>query len=301
VNPSATSHGPGPKSTPVVAGGRVFTLGIGGVLSALDLATGKVLWRLPAPSAQPEYGTAMSPLVDGGALIAHVGGFNDGAITSFDAATGKPRWRWAGDGPGYGSPVIATIGGVRHLITVTQKLFVGVNVVDGTLLWQLPFTTSFNQNSVTPVVRGDVVVFSGLNKATTAVRVRRDGTNWVADPVWSNDQVPMYMSSPVLVGGTLYGLTHRNRGQVFALDLASGKTLWTTQGRDGENASLVASKSWLLLSTTNGELVVGRPDPAAFKEARRYKIADSPVWAHPALAGRQLVIKDADKVICWRF
>jgi outer membrane protein assembly factor BamB len=301
VNPAAAKHGPGPKSTPVIAGSRVFTFGIGGVLSSFDLATGKVLWRTPPPEVLPEYGTGMSPLVDGGVVIAHIGGYNNGAITAFDAAKGTARWRWNGDGPGYGSPVIAAIGGVRQLITITQKLIVGLNVADGTVLWQLPFTTSYNQNSVTPVVRGDIVMFSGLDKPASAVRIRRDGSKWVADPVWTNDQVPMFMSSPVLIGDTLYGLTHRNRGQVFALDVTTGKTLWTTPGRDGENASLIGNKSWLLVSTTNGELLVARADPAAFKEARRYKIADSPVWAHPALAGRSLLIKDADKVICWGF
>jgi outer membrane protein assembly factor BamB len=98
VNPAAAVHGPGPKSTPAIATGRVFTLGIGGVLSAFEVSTGKLVWRTPAPSGLPEYGTAMSPLVDGNVAIAHVGGFNNGAITAFDTATGKPRWRWTGDG-----------------------------------------------------------------------------------------------------------------------------------------------------------------------------------------------------------
>jgi outer membrane protein assembly factor BamB len=301
VNPAAASHGPGPKSTPVIAGNRVFTFGIGGVLSAFDLSSGKLLWRTPPPQVLPEYGTGMSPLVDGGVVIAHMGGLNNGAMTAFDPATGTVRWRWTGDGPGYGSPVIATIGGVRQLITITQKLLVGLNATDGTLLWQLPFTTSFNQNCVTPVVRGDLVIYSGLDKPASAVRIRRQGSTWAAAPVWANDRLPMFMSSPVIAGSTLFGLTHRNRGQIFALDVATGKELWTTQGREGENASLIVNQSSLLISTTNGELIVAKPDPQAFKEVRRYKVADSPVWAHPALAGQAIVIKDADKVICWKY
>jgi outer membrane protein assembly factor BamB len=271
------------------------------VLSGFDLATGRLLWRTEPPKALPEYGTATSPLIDGTTIIAHTGGFNNGAITAFDAGNGTARWRWTGDGPGYGSPVLATIGGIRQVITVTQKLIVGLNVADGNLLWQLPFTTASNQNAVTPVVRGDLVVFSGLNKGITAVRIRRDGPRWAAGPAWTNNQLPMFMSSPVLIGGTLYGFSHRNRGQLFALDSATGKTLWTTQGRDGENASLIGNRSVLLVSTTNGELIVGRPDAAGWKETRRYGIADTPVWSHPAIAGRSLVVKGADKVICWTF
>jgi outer membrane protein assembly factor BamB len=109
----------------------------------------------------------------------------------------------------------------------------------------------------------------------------------------------MYMSSPVINGTTLYGLSHRNSGQFFALDLATGKTLWTTRGREGENASLIAAGSLLLLSTTNAELIVARPNPAKFEEIRRYTVADSAVWAHPALAPRALLVKDVDKLICW--
>lgn len=299
VNPAARAHGPGPKSTPTIAGGRVFAFGISGILSALDFKTGKVLWRTQPPPAPPEFGTAMSPLVLGTMVIAHTGGQKGGALTAFDAATGKPRWQWTGDGPAYVSPVAATIGGVRHVITQTQKSIVSVNAADGTLLWQAPFTTPYEQNSVTPVVSGDLVIYSGLDHGISAVRLARKGSQWVATPAWKSDQASMYMSSPVVSKTTLYGLSHRNRGQFFAIDLATGKTLWTTPGREGENASLIAAGNVLLLSTTNAELIVARPDPTKFEELRRYKVADSPVWAHPALAPGSLLIKDVDKLICW--
>jgi outer membrane protein assembly factor BamB len=301
VNPAAASHGPGPKSTPAIAGNRVFTFGISGVLSAFDLSSGKLLWQTKPPPVLPTYGTGMSPLVDRDAVIAHVGGHDKGALTAFDAASGKERWRWNGDGPGYGSPVIATIGGVRQLITITQKFLVGLNAADGTLLWQRPFTTAYDQNSVTPLITGDVVVYSGLAQPVVAARIRQQGSTWTADNVWSNADVPMFMSSPVRIGGTLFGHTHRGRGQLFALDMKTGKLLWRTEGREGENASLMGTPSWLLVSTTNGELLVGKPDAAAFKPARRYKIAESPVWAHPAISGRSFVIKDANKIVCWAF
>jgi outer membrane protein assembly factor BamB len=299
MNSAARGHGPGPKSTPAIAAGRVFTFGIGGILSALDLKTGKLLWRTPPPAVLPDFGTAMSPIVDGAMVIAHMGGLNNGALTAFDAATGKTRWRWTGDGPAYASPVIATIGGTRHVITQTQKSIVSVSAADGALLWQIPFTTAYDQNCVTPVVSGDLVIYSGLDNGVTAARIARKGTGWVASPAWKNDQLPMFMSSPVIKGTTLYGLTHRNSGQFFALDVATGKTLWTTRGREGENASLIAAGSLLLLSTTGAELIVARPNPAKFEEVRRYTVADSAMWAHPALAPRAVLVKDVDKLICW--
>ena len=301
VNSAAHLHGPGPKSTPAVDGGRVFTLGIGGILSAFDLASGTLIWRVPAPGVLPDYGTVTSPLVDGASVIAHVGGFGKGALTSFDAATGKPRWQWNGDGPAYGSPIIATFGGVRQVIAQTQKFLVGLNASDGALLWHLPFTTDFDQNAFTPLVFQDLVINGGIDQPLTAIRPKPDGGKWIVETVWTNPQTPMFMSSPVLIGGTIYGLTTRSLGQFVAIDAASGKTLWNTKGREGENASMFGSLSWLLASTTNGNLVVARANPQKYEEVRRYQIAQSAVWAHPAITGSSIIVKDVDKVICWSF
>ena len=110
----------------------MFTLGISGIFSAHDLATGKLLWRKNAPPTPPEFGTASSPMVDGSNVIAFLGGNGAGALTAMDAATGDVKWRWTGDGPGYASPIIATIAGTRQIITQSQNKLVGVAAADGT-------------------------------------------------------------------------------------------------------------------------------------------------------------------------
>ena len=301
VSPAAQSHGPGPKSTPAIAGGRVFTFGIGGILSAFDLASGRLVWRVLPRGVPPQYGSTTSPLVDGTSVIVHVGGEDNGALTSFDVATGKPRWQWTGDGPGNGSPIIATFGGVRQVIAQTQQLLVGLNASNGALLWQLPFPTDFDQNAFTPIVVQDLLINGGLDHPLTAIRPKVDGGKWIAETVWTNPQTPMFMSSPVLIGGTIYGLTMRSKGQFVAIDAASGKMLWNTQGREGENASMLGSRSWLLASTTEGNLVVARANPQKYEEVRRYQLAESAMWAHPAITGRSIIVKDVDQVICWSF
>ena len=97
------------------------------IVTAWDASTGKELWRKPAGPVQPNFHTAMSPLVDRDQMILHVGGHNEGALTAFDPATGAVKWTWTGDGPAYGSPIIAEFGGTRHLMLFSQKNFVGVN------------------------------------------------------------------------------------------------------------------------------------------------------------------------------
>ena len=121
MNPATAPHRAGPKSTPTFADGRLFTLGISGIVTAFDADAGRQLWQKPAPPAQPMYHTAMSPVVDGDLVIIHIGGHNDGALTAFDVATGDVRWSWDGDGPAYGSPMVFDVEGTRQVVTFTQE------------------------------------------------------------------------------------------------------------------------------------------------------------------------------------
>jgi hypothetical protein len=175
INPAAKAHGPGPKSTPTFAGGRLFTLGMGGIVTAFDAASGKQLWQKPAAGTQPLYGTAMSPLVDRGLVIVHVGGHNQGALTAFDAGTGAVKWTWNGDGPSYASPIVADIDGVRQVITFSQENLVGVSAADGRLLWRRPFSTEYTQNIITPILIGQTPHRIRLSEADLRDRRRQEG------------------------------------------------------------------------------------------------------------------------------
>ena len=300
MNPAARGHGKGPKATPAVVDGRVFALGINGHVSAWDAKTGTVLWRkdfageFKAPS--PVFGAAASPLVDGNRMILHVGGDDHGALTAFDVATGKVIWKWDGDGPGYTSPIIATFGGIRQLITQTQKHCIAVSPTDGRLLWKVPFTTPYDQNSVTPVVAGDLVIFGGVQKPTFALKVK--GTE--ATPAWDVREITMYMSTGVLNGTTLYGMSDKQRGSLLALNATTGEVLWKGEGRLGENASLTDLGSALLVVSTSGEASLHEKSPNGMEEISKTKVADSPVWAHAAVAGDQILIKDKMTVAAFR-
>jgi outer membrane protein assembly factor BamB len=300
VNPAAAAHGPGPRSTPAVAGGRLVTLGISGILSCYDATSGTLHWRRRPVASEPLYGTAMSPLVDGRSVIVHLGGTESGALMALDLDTGKPRWQWTGGAPAYASPVIATLSQVRQIVTHSRTHLVGVSAVGGQLLWSVPFATDYDQNAVTPVVAQDLVIYSGLARGTHAVRPVLRGGSWLVERGWSNEDVSMYMSSPIVSESTLFGLSHRNRGQFFAVDVRSGRTLWTTRGREADNAGLVSARGVVLALTTNAELIVSSPSTAAFNEIARYDVADTPTWAHPALAGSQIIVRDADSIAAWR-
>jgi outer membrane protein assembly factor BamB len=182
MNPAATGHGKGPKSTPVVSGGKLFTFGINGVLSCFDARSGKLHWRKEFSkqytNTSPLYGTAMSPIVANGLCIVHVGGEDKGALTAFDIETGAVRWANAGDGPAYSSPLLATLAGEPQLVTYTQSNVVGIAATSGKLLWKMANKVPYDVNSVSPVVYKDLVIFSIYEKASGLSGCRGKGTAW---------------------------------------------------------------------------------------------------------------------------
>lgn len=295
MNPAAVSHGKGPKSTPVAYNNKLYTFGISGILSCYDTATGKVKWRKEFSklfkATAPLYGAATSPLVHNGLVIAHVGGHDSGALTAFNAETGEVKWSWTGDGPGYASPLVFESGGVSQIVTQTQESIAGFSATTGQLLWQVGFKIEYAQNIVTPVAYKQTLIVSGLDMGTMAIRANKRGKKWTPEQVW-NTEASMYMSSPVVIGDYLYGFSHKRKGQFFCIDARTGKTLWSSTGRDGDTAAMVAAGQFLLMLTDGAELIVARSDPKQFEVLKKYSVADSPTWAHPVVVGKTILVKD---------
>ena len=303
-NKYATEMSKGPFSTPLAAGALVYTLGTSAVLSAFDAKTGALKWRTDwsaeIDTSKMFTGTAMSPLLDSDLLIVHVGDDGAGAFHAVDPATGVDQWTLPGHGPGYASPVVATFGGIRQLITMTDKAVVGVAVADGRELWTIPFPDEWNENIVTPAISPDgIVVISGTRKGTFGYRIEKKGDGLAPVQVWHNTDVPMYMSSPVAAGEYVYGFSSRRKGQLFCLDASTGAVTWTTEGRGGTNAALQLAGPDLVVLTTDGELLVVKQNPEKYEERRRYKVADSPTWAQPVLLSNGVLIRDAETLAYW--
>jgi outer membrane protein assembly factor BamB len=192
------------------------------------------------------------------------------------------------------------IAGNRQLVTQSQQNLIGVQADNGSLLWKIPFTTSYEQNVVTPIQYKDLLIFSGLNKGVFAVRVDRRNNEWVTDTVWQNNEVSMYMNSPILSGDLLFGMSHKNKGQFFCLDAASGKTLWTGDPRQGENAAMVIAGNTIFSLTNEADLIVTSASDYGRKVIKKYHVAEKPTWAHPMIVGNNILIKDETALAAWR-
>jgi outer membrane protein assembly factor BamB len=291
---------PGPRSSPAVGEGKIVTLGVGGVLSCLDAATGNEVWRKDEfPKVVPKYYTGMSPIIVDGMAIAHLGGPGNGAIMAFDLASGSLKWKWDGEGPAYASPVLTTVAGVKQVVTMTEKSIVGVALADGKLLWQVPFPVQgMAYNAATPIVDGDTVIYTGQNRGTRAVKIEKDGDGFGAKELWSNREVGVQFNTPVLKDGLLFGLS--DKGTFFCLDAKTGKADWTDAAKRGGNfAAILDAGSVILALPSTSELTAFKPSDKEYAELARIKVADTPTYAHPVIAGNRILVRDQDTVALW--
>ena len=299
LSSSAARHGPGPKSTPTFADGRIFTLGMSGIVTAFDAETGRRLWQEPAPTAQPLYHTGMSPVVDGEVMIVHVGGQGEGALTAFDVATGEARWKWEGDSPAYGSPIVVDLEGTRQVVTFTRRNLVGVAVASGELLWSRPFVTPSDTTSQTPILYRDTLIQAGRENGITAFRVVRGAEGWTTEDVWHTDEVSLHLTNGVEINGVLYGLSHLNSGQYFGLDLESGQVLWLSDPRQAVNAAIVRAGDTIFSLQDDAEMLILNANRTGLEPIRRYEVASSATWAQPAISGSAFYVKDVSNLTLW--
>ncbi len=296
--PSATLHS-GPRSSPTVADGKIVTLGVGGVLTCMDAAKGKLLWRKDDFSGEwPRFYTASSPIVLEGLCIAQLGGESKGGIVAYDLATGNQKWKWTEDGTAYASPVILTVSGTRMVVTLTAKKIVGVGVADGKLVWEAPFPVQGRAyNAATPIVDGQTVIYCGAGRGTKAVKIEKTADGFAAKELWSNPDIGVQFDSPVLKGGQIYGISQN--GVLFCLDAKDGKTLWTTQLGGKGFGSIVDAGPALLALVPQGELTVFEPSDKEFKKLTGYKVAETDTYAYPVAAGKGVFVKEKDSVSLW--
>ena len=301
MNPATRQHGPGPKSTPTYADGRLFTLGMTGVGARLRRA------RRPRAVAGARAGRCSRSTTPrcrrsstATSVIVHVGGQDQGALTAFDVATGKvalamdrrrPRLRIADRRHARRRPA----GGHLHAAELRRRL------------------RGRRRAAVAPALyygRDDDGADAGRPQGPghrIGPRQRHHGVpsdaaqggEWTTPDVWHTDEVSVHMSDVVAVDGVIYGLSHLNRGQYFALDLDSGKVLWKGEPRRAEHAAIARAGRTLFSLEDDGELVVMRASRTGFEQVTRYEVATSATWAQPAISGSRIFVKDVSTLALW--
>ena len=300
----AAANGSWIRSTPTLDRGELFVAGIRDVLVCLDANSGEVKWRVDFPqqtgAETPAFGCVSSPLVDGEFVYLQAAG----GFVKLDRKDGRIVWKSLDDGGGmygsaFSSPLIATISGHRQAVVQTRKQLCGVDLTTGDVLWAHDVEAFRGMNILTPTVVGDNVFTSSYGGGSFLFKIsgsRSDG--FTIAKVWRN-KVQGYMSTPVVIDGFIY-LYLRN--QRFAcIDVETGKETWVTTPF-GKYWSLIAAGNRILALDERGELLLIRANPMEFELIDRREVATRPTWAHIAVTGQQVFIRELDamSVFNWK-
>lgn len=298
----AKANGDWIRATPVWHDGRLFVGGIRDVLVCLNDTDGSEMWRIDFVkefgSRLPDFGMVCSPLVHGDHLYIQAGN----CACKIEYRTGKVVWKTleAADnmmsGGAFSSPVIGKLCGVEQLLVQTREKLAGVSLDDGKVLWEQEVPTFRGMNILTPLVMGENQVFTSTYQGGSFLfELAQSDTGWTCTQKWQA-RTQGYMSSPVLVNGHIY--LHLRNQRFVCLDPATGNELWKTD-KYGQYWSMVAAGDRILALDEQGELLLIRANPEKFELLDQKKVADSTAWAHVALAGNQLFVRELDSLQVW--
>lgn len=294
-----TVGGLGPRSTPAVSAGRVFTLGATGRLRAFDAATGRLLWLrdlvADGGGPNPEWGRSVSPLVVDDRVIVGAGGANGKSVVAYDAATGEIRWSGGDDGPSFSSPIVAELAGVRQVVNFNANSLTGHALEDGRVLWRFPWPAG-QPNVSTPIVLPPDRLFAssgyGIGGKMLRITAGPDGS-LAAALLWETPRLKAKFTNVVLHRDRLYGL---DDGTLVCLDPATGERCWK-EGRYGHGQVILAG-DLLLVQSEDGELILVEPVPEGLKVLATWPLFSGKTWNAPALAGRYLLARTDREAVC---
>jgi outer membrane protein assembly factor BamB len=315
----------GPRATPIVRGGKVYTLGAMGRLLCLKAATGKVVWQKDFPedyhARVPMWGFSANPLLDGDRLICIVGGEDSVAVT-FQQNTGKELWRaLSAREPGYCPPVIFHVGGVRQLIIWHPEAVNSLHPETGEVYWSQPFQVRSGITLATPRLAGDLLFVSCFYNGPMMLKL--DSQQPRAEVLWkgnSNSEQPRLtdslhslMCTPFIKDGYLYGVC--TYGQLRCIEARTGRRVWETLQATGSqqepverwaNAFIVAQADRFFLFNEKGDLIIARLTAAGYEEISRAHVIEPTnrmpgrpvVWCHPAFANRSMYVRNDREIVC---
>jgi outer membrane protein assembly factor BamB len=284
--------GDGPRSTPTIVAGRVYATGSTGLIQALDLESGRVLWSrnyVEENGAKiPEFGKSCSPLAVDGKVVVSAGGADGRSLVAYDQETGEVVWQAGDDESAYASPFVATLAGVRQIVILNTRSVVGHAVEDGQVLWSHPWPGEQPNVAQPTPLPGDrllVTVGYGIGSKLFEIKPAEDGA-LMAKLVWETPRMKTKFANPVFHEGFVYGL---DDGILACQDPETGKLKWK-RGRYGHGQVLLVGDV-LLVQTEQGEIVLVEPTPEEFRELSRFRIMEGKVWNAPALAGPYLLVR----------
>ncbi len=295
---NTTVGGSGPRATPTIADGRVYSLGATGLLSCLELRDGSLVWQRQVLSEYqtpvPPWGMASSPLIVGDLVVIQLGLFGRGLV-AHDRATGEPVWKADIESGSYSSPILAELHGIPQVIMVNGSSVTGHDPDSGALLWRQNWPLSGERISPPLMMDGNrMLVSAGYGVGSLLIEIAQIDGALSARTLWESRRLKSKFASIVSHEGTVYGL---DDGILVALDPVTGERRWK-RGRYGHGQLLLVGEL-LLIQTEKGEVVLVEPHPAELRELGRFRAFEGKTWNPPALSGRLLLVRNNQEAACY--
>jgi outer membrane protein assembly factor BamB len=298
-----TLGGEGPRSTPTISQGEVFSLGAKGMLVCLNGSTGKPKWSVNILEGNDNiiWGMAGSPLVYDRVVVVNPGAQNKStsgkALVAYDRSTGKPVWSAGDRRAGYSSPMLATIAGTRQIVLFDGQGLGGYDAKTGKELWQFKWDETLNGiNVAQPLILENDRVFisSGYGIGCALVQVSRSGDQWSATQVWKNKAMRCRFNNPVVYKGDIYGL---DEGLLVCLDPNTGQRKWR-EGRYGHGQLLLSGDLLVILSET-GQLALVEANPQRYRELGSFPAIEGKTWNYLALMDGKAFVRNHLEMACY--
>jgi outer membrane protein assembly factor BamB len=308
----------GPRATPLIHAGRVYTIGAQGDMYCFDAQDGKILWQKSFTkdfgTKLPTWGMAAAPIVDGEQLITLVGGAKGALIVSLDQATGKELWRALNDPDvGYAPPRIFKFGDTRQLIIWHPQAVTSLNPSDGQKLWEVPFKVSMALCVSSPQQAGNRLFVTSFYNGPLMLEVSANERS--AKTVWKGssnserdtDGLHSIMPTPIVTPDYIYGIC--SYGQLRCLDAKTGKRLWETFAATGHdrwwNAFLIPNGDRVFIHNEQGDLIIAKLSPEGYQEISRAKLVEPTrqvtrrmtIWSHPAFAMKSVFARNDKEIV----
>jgi len=292
-----SNAGAGPRATPTLSNGRVYTFGGTGILNALDAGTGAVVWSRNAATDTktkiPGWGFSSSPLVVDNVVVVAAAG----TLAAYDVATGEPRWVGPTDGSGYSSPHLVTLHGVPQILLLSGRGATSVAPADGKRLWEHPLPPGPRIVQPALTAEGDVLVHDGEGSAMRRIAVANGPSGWTVQERWESFGLNPYFSDFVVHKGHAYGFAGSS---IACIDLKDGARKWKG-GRYGNGQLVVLpDQDLLLVLSEEGEVVLLGATPGQFTELARFPAIKGKTWNHPVLVRDVLLVRNAEEMVAFR-
>lgn len=300
----STLGGIGPRATPTIADGRVYSVGGTGILNCLDGSTGNALWTvkiLEDNGGRPiDHGVCGSPLVTGELVIVAPTGVSNASLAAYHRVTGQRVWRGGSQPASYGSPALVELAGTPQVLIATENGIEGCDLQTGKSLWHYAWVGNTHVNCSQPLIvdarLGRVLYCTGYDKGSVLFDVAVPGAgDFVVNPVWTSPgKMKTKFTTAVLYQGFVYGL---DDGILACLDITTGKQMW--KGGRYKHGQILLAGDLLLVQAESGEVFLVKPNPKGLIELGRIPALNKKTWNNPALAGNRLVVRNDRKVACF--